>query len=50
MKVGERTEEIYLLEPVPPGVLVGQAGAGECNPGRLIPELADGEGIDSGIW
>lgn len=47
--MGERTEEIYLLEPGPPGDCVGQLGAGECNPGRMMPELPDGEGLESGI-
>lgn len=48
--MGERTEEMYLLEPAPPGDCVGQAGAGECIPGRMIPELAEGEGLESGMW
>lgn len=48
--MGERTEEIYLLEPAPPGDCVGHVGTGECNPGRMMAELPDGEGLESGMW
>lgn len=48
--MGERTEDMYLFEPAPPGDCVGQVGTGECNPGRIIPELPEGEGLESGIW
>lgn len=49
MKVGERTEEMYLLELAPPGDWVGQVGTGECSPGRMMPEVPDGEGLESGM-
>lgn len=50
MKVGERTEEAYLLGAPPPGDWVAQEGAGECIPGRTIPEPLEGEGLESGMW
>lgn len=39
-----------MLAPEPPGDCAGRAEAGECNPGRLIAELMEGEGLDSFKW
>lgn len=47
---GERTEDRYLLPPFPPGDCAGRVGAGECRPGRIIPELLEGDGLESGRW
>lgn len=47
--MGERTDDMYLFDPVPPGDCVGQGGTGECNLGRIIPVLPDGDGLESGI-
>lgn len=47
---GERTEDRYLFPPFPPGDCAGRVGAGECSPGRIIPELLEGEGLESGRW
>lgn len=43
-------EDKYLVAPEPPGDCAGRAAAGECNPGRLIVEPMEGEGLDSGRW
>lgn len=40
----------YFVAPDPPGDCVGRAAAGECNPGRLIAELTEGDVLDSGRW
>lgn len=47
---GERTEDRYLLDPAPTGDWAGRDGAGECKPGWMIPELLDGDGLESGMW
>lgn len=43
-------EDKYLVAPEPPGDCAGRVETGECNPGRLILELMEGDGLDSGRW
>lgn len=50
IKEGDRMEDKYLVAPGPPGDCAGRAAAGECNPGQLMVELMEGEGLDSGRW
>lgn len=47
IKGGDKMEDRYFE---PPGDCAGRAAAGECNPGRLIVELTEGDVLDSGRW
>ena len=38
------------MPPAPPGDWAGRVGAGECIPGRIMPDPLEGDGLESGRW